>query len=122
MTFINKMDLPGRHPYELLEEIEQTLGMTAVPFNWPIGEGSGFQGLYDLQESQILFFQRTLHNQRRAPMRVETFPHPSLAETLGEAYGPLQDEIALAKPAPAPSSIATAFSPANSRRYSSGAR
>lgn len=95
MTFINKMDLPGRHPYELLEEIEQTLGMTAVPFNWPIGEGSGFQGLYDLQQPQILFFQRTLHNQRRAPMRVETFPHPSLAETLGEAYGPLQDEIAL---------------------------
>ena len=56
MTFINKMDLPGRHPYELLEEIEQTLGMTAVPFNWPIGEGSGFQGLYDLQDSQVLFF------------------------------------------------------------------
>ncbi|MEP6891458.1 MAG: GTP-binding protein, partial [Nitrospirota bacterium] len=44
MTFINKMDLPGRHPYELLEEIEQTLGMTAVPFNWPIGEGAGFLG------------------------------------------------------------------------------
>jgi peptide chain release factor 3 len=28
-------------------------------------------------------------------MRVETFPHPSLADTLGEAYGPLQEEIAL---------------------------
>ncbi|RPH77710.1 MAG: peptide chain release factor 3, partial [Nitrospiraceae bacterium] len=95
MTFINKMDLPGRHPYELLEEIEHTLGMTAVPFNWPIGEGAGFQGLYDLQEPQVLFFQRTLHNQRRAPMKVEVFPHPSLAETLGEAYGPLQEEIAL---------------------------
>ena len=95
MTFINKLDLPGRHPYELLEEIEQTLAMTAVPFNWPIGEGSGFQGLYDLQEPQVLFFQRTLHNQRRAPMRVEVFPHPSLEETLGEAYGPLQEEIAL---------------------------
>ena len=26
---------------------------------------------------------------------METFPHPSLAETLGEAYGPLQEEIAL---------------------------
>src|SRR6195256_7077451 len=62
MTFINKMDLPGRHPYELLEEIEQTLRMTAVPFNWPIGEGSGFLGLYDLQEPQVLFFKRTLHN------------------------------------------------------------
>ncbi|MBI3604169.1 MAG: peptide chain release factor 3, partial [Nitrospirae bacterium] len=54
-----------------------------------------FQGLYDLREPQVLFFQRTAHNQRRAPMRVEAFPHPSLAATLGEAYGPLQDEIAL---------------------------
>ncbi|MGE0277761.1 MAG: peptide chain release factor 3 [Nitrospiraceae bacterium] len=95
LTFINKMDQPGRHPFDLLDEIEQTLGMTAVPFNWPIGEGAGFQGLYDLRERHVLFFQRTAHNQRRAPMQVEAFPHPSLAATLGEAYGPLQEEIAL---------------------------
>ncbi len=95
MTFINKLDLPGRHPFELLEEIEQSLSMTAVPLNWPIGEGIGFQGLYDLQESQVLFFQRTLHNQHRAPMRVETLSHPSLVESLGGAYGPLQEDIAL---------------------------
>ena len=95
LTFINKMDQPGRPPFELLDEIEQTLGLTAVPFNWPIGEGAGFQGVYDLRGQQILFFQRTAHNQRRAPMQVEAFPHPSLGATLGEAYGPLQDDIAL---------------------------
>ncbi|WP_447598627.1 peptide chain release factor 3 [Nitrospira sp. Nam80] len=95
LTFINKMDQPGRHPFDLLDEIEQTLGMTAVPFNWPIGEGAGFRGLYDLRERHVLFFQRTAHNERRAPMQVEAFPHPNLAATLGEAYGPLQDEVAL---------------------------
>jgi peptide chain release factor 3 len=94
-TFINKMDREGRDPLELMEEIERTLGMTAVPFNWPIGEGSGFQGVYDFQHRQVLFFQRTAHNQRRAPMTVEAFPNPKLAETLGEAYGPLQEEIGL---------------------------
>src|SRR5512145_2652833 len=67
LTFINKMDQPGRHPFDLLHEIEQTLGLTAVPFNWPIGEGASFRGLYDLRERQVLFFQRTAHNQRRAP-------------------------------------------------------
>lgn len=50
------MDQPGRHPFDLLDEIERTLGMTAVPFNWPIGEGSGFQGVYDFQQRQVLFF------------------------------------------------------------------
>ena len=95
LTFINKMDLPGRQPFDLLDEIERTLGMTAVPFNWPIGEGASFQGLYDLRERQVLFFERTAHNQRRAPMQIDTFPHPRLAEKLGEAYGPLQEEIGL---------------------------
>ena len=95
LTFINKLDQPGRHPFDLLHEIEQTLGLTAVPFNWPIGEGAAFQGLYDLRERHVLFFQRTAHNQRRAPMQVEAFPHPNLAVTLGETYGPLQEEIAL---------------------------
>ncbi|MET0514666.1 MAG: peptide chain release factor 3 [Nitrospiraceae bacterium] len=95
LTFINKMDQPGRQPFELLDEIERTLGMTAVPFNWPIGEGASFQGLYDLRERQVLFFERTAHNQRRAPMQIDTFPHPRLAEKLGEAYGPLQEEIGL---------------------------
>ena len=95
LTFINKMDLPGRQPFDLLDEIERTLAMTAVPFNWPIGEGASFQGLYDLRERQVLFFERTAHNQRRAPMQIDTFPHPRLAEKLGEAYGPLQEEIGL---------------------------
>ena len=95
LTFINKMDLPGRQPFDLLDEIECTLGMTAVPFNWPIGEGASFQGLYDLRERQVLFFERTAHNQRRAPMQIDTFPHPRLAEKLGDAYGPLQEEIGL---------------------------
>ncbi len=95
LTFINKMDQPGRQPFDLLDEIERTLGMTAVPFNWPIGEGASFQGLYDLRERQVLFFERTAHNQRRAPMQIDTFPHPRLAEKLGEAYGPLQEEIGL---------------------------
>lgn len=97
LTFINKMDQPGRHPFDLLDEIERTLGMTAVPFNWPIGEGSGFQGVYDFQNHHVLFFERTAHNQRRAPMTVDSFPNARLAETLGDAYRPLQEEIGLLK-------------------------
>ncbi|MBK8379401.1 MAG: hypothetical protein IPL14_16170 [Nitrospira sp.] len=80
LTFINKMDQPGRHPFDLLDEIERTLGMTAVPFNWPIGEGSGFQGLYDFQHRQVLFFQRTAQSTARADDG-RGLPNPKLAET-----------------------------------------
>lgn len=46
-TFINKMDLEARDPYELLEEIENVLGIKTCPINWPIGSGKRFKGVYD---------------------------------------------------------------------------
>jgi peptide chain release factor 3 len=42
LTFINKMDHPGRDPLDLLDEIERVLGIAAVPLNWPIGSGPWF--------------------------------------------------------------------------------
>ncbi|MFP4285877.1 MAG: GTP-binding protein, partial [Desulfovermiculus sp.] len=48
MTFINKLDRNGRDPFELLDDIEQTLGIQAAPLTWPIGMGKDFQGVYDL--------------------------------------------------------------------------
>ena len=53
-------------PFDLLDEIERTLGMTAVPFNWPIGKGR-FSGRLRFSTTSGPFFQRTTHNQRRAP-------------------------------------------------------
>ncbi|MDD4153133.1 MAG: GTP-binding protein, partial [bacterium] len=43
-TFINKMDRLGRDPLALLDEVEEILGITAVPLNWPIGSGDEFTG------------------------------------------------------------------------------
>ncbi|HLL51382.1 MAG TPA: GTP-binding protein, partial [Thermomicrobiales bacterium] len=48
VTFINKLDQPGREPLELLDEIERSLGLTTAPLSWPIGDGPDFQGVYDL--------------------------------------------------------------------------
>ena len=46
-TFINKMDRESRNPYDLLEEIEQELGIKTFPMNWPIGCGKEYKGVYD---------------------------------------------------------------------------
>jgi len=56
MTFINKLDRDGRDPFELLDEIEQTLGIQAAPLTWPIGMGKIFQGVFDLRRGEIHFF------------------------------------------------------------------
>jgi peptide chain release factor 3 len=44
-TFVNKMDRQGREPLELLSEIEEVLGIDAVPMNWPLGTGFQFRGV-----------------------------------------------------------------------------
>jgi peptide chain release factor 3 len=96
MTFINKMDHPGRDPLELLDEIEKMLGITAVPLNWPVGEAPSFQGVYDLRADQLLRFQRTEGNKSRAPVQVSGLADPSLPEMIGdEAYHRLADDTDL---------------------------
>src|SRR3954469_8810804 len=42
VTFINKMDREGRDPFDLLDEIEQTLALDVTPASWPIGMGRSF--------------------------------------------------------------------------------
>ena len=56
-TFINKMDLEARDPYELLEEIENVLGIKTCPINWPIGSGKRFKGVFDRDTKKISMFK-----------------------------------------------------------------
>ncbi|MBL0718290.1 peptide chain release factor 3 [Piscinibacter sp. Jin2] len=57
LTFVNKMDREGRDPLELLDEIEQELGMPCVPMTWPVGQGKAFGGIVDLRKQQMRLFK-----------------------------------------------------------------
>jgi len=103
LTFINKLDHVGREPLELLDEIEQVLSLRVAPMNWPIGSGSGFQGVYDLQNHQVLLFERTTRGKFRAPVKVTNLYDPILEQTLGaNAYQQLKDDAELLAGAGAP--------------------
>jgi peptide chain release factor 3 len=56
ITFVNKMDREVRDPLELLEEIEQALGMPCVPMTWPVGLGKLFRGIFDLRHDNMRIF------------------------------------------------------------------
>lgn len=56
-TFINKMDRESRNPFDLLEEIENELGIKTYPVNWPIGSGKDFKGVYDREKRHIISFE-----------------------------------------------------------------
>jgi peptide chain release factor 3 len=65
-TFINKMDRPGREPLELLDEIEQELGLACWPVNWPIGSGDRFRGVIDRRSQAVILFDRAERGRQAA--------------------------------------------------------
>jgi peptide chain release factor 3 len=69
-TFMNKLDRPARSPLDLLDELENVLGIHAFPVNWPLGDGPRFKGVYDRENKQVHLFQRTVHGAYRAPVSV----------------------------------------------------
>lgn len=61
LTLINKMDLPGRLPLDLMTEVEQALDIHASAINWPIGSGSDFVGIVGRADSRVQLFSKTMH-------------------------------------------------------------
>src|SRR5947209_17005325 len=57
ITFINKMDRESRDPFDLIDEIEDTLALDAAPIAWPVGRGRDFAGTIDVESSGV----RLLH-------------------------------------------------------------
>ena len=80
-TFINKMDRETRDPFDLLDEVERELGIETYAMNWPIGCGKDFQGVYDREKSQLLFFSGVNGKSRADKMEVDLYD-PQVAELL----------------------------------------
>ncbi|TVM19264.1 peptide chain release factor 3 [Oceanidesulfovibrio indonesiensis] len=97
ITFINKLDREGRTPLELLDDIEQNLGIECAPMSWPIGMGKSFQGVYDIRQGSIRFF-RPEGNKSKRPreaVMIQGLDDPALDELIGEAADDLRNEIEL---------------------------
>ncbi len=97
-TFINKMDREARDPFELLEQIEQELGIQTYPMNWPIGCGKEFKGVYDRNREEIIKFTsgELANGQREVEKEAFQPGDPRLDELLGEhLHRQLSDDIEL---------------------------
>ena len=79
-TFVNKMDRAGRDPFELMEEIEQVLGIRSCPVNWPIGIHGDFKGVYHRDTRQIELYRGGDHGQTQVEVRTVSFDDPACAE------------------------------------------
>ena len=96
-TFINKMDLEARDSFELLDEIENVLGIRTCPINWPIGAGKRFKGVYDRDTKKVSMFQAvSVGGSKSAAETDYDVTDPALKDAVGdELYAQLMDEIEL---------------------------
>ncbi len=93
-TFINKLDRPGREPLELLDEIEQELGLQTYAVNYPIGMGDRFKGVFDRRLRQIHLFERSAHGAREAVDTVVDLGDPRIENLLDkELYYQFKEEL-----------------------------
>lgn len=94
VTFINKMDRPGIGPLELIDELEETFGLPTYPFNWPVGSGVNFKGVYDRQSKELHLFKRTEHGSYKAPLQVTNIHDESLKNIIPpDEYEEFLEEI-----------------------------
>lgn len=95
-TFINKMDRDANDTFELLQDIENELGIETCPVNWPIGSGKNFKGVYDRNTRKVMTFADTLKGTKEGSEKSIDVEDPALRQEIGEEnYAQLMDEIEL---------------------------
>lgn len=95
-TFINKMDREARDPFELMDEIEEVLGIRTCPINWPIGCGKNFKGVYDRNTKKITTFTAAMGGQKEVASKEFGLEETDVDALIGPDYHQqLLDEIEL---------------------------
>jgi peptide chain release factor 3 len=93
LTFINKWDRPGREPLELVDQIEELIGLTMTPVTWPVGPGGDFRGVIDRRSGEFIRFSRTSRGATEAPEEVVDSAVAAAEE--GDAWVRASEEVEL---------------------------
>jgi peptide chain release factor 3 len=96
LTFINKCDLPGRDPVELMAEVEEVLGVQASALNYPTGMGKEFVGVIDRTTNELLRFTRTaVGGAQRADVKRMPFAGDEAKALLDDRYDRVAEAVEL---------------------------
>ncbi len=97
-TFVNKLDRPGRDPFDLVGEVESVLGIGCFPVTWPVYSGATFRGVYDrLARRVVLFHAAHGHTgASEAAVDVRGIDDPRIADEIGaDDHASLREQLEL---------------------------
>ena len=84
IVFINKLDREGKDAFDLLDEVEQKLGLSVVPLSLPIGMGVDFQGIYNIWEQNIQLFLEEKKQKIGESIKIEGIDDEQIDEIVGK--------------------------------------
>lgn len=87
ITFVNKLDRGSLGPLELLDQIEESLGLTVQPVTWPLGLGRDFKGVYHFFNKECSLYQSGQNFLKQKPEAC------SLQDFWSKAPAGLRDEV-----------------------------
>jgi peptide chain release factor 3 len=98
IVFINKLDREGKDAFDLLDEIEQKLGLTVTPLSFPIGMGYDFKGIYNIWEHNVNLFTGDPKKDIEDTIEINDLSTPELDDLIGsEQADELREEVELAE-------------------------
>lgn len=98
IVFINKLDREGRDAFDLLDDLEQKLGLSVTPLSFPIGMGYDFKGIYNIYEKNINLFSGDSKKNIEETIAFDSIESPELEKIIGnKAAEELRENIELVK-------------------------
>jgi peptide chain release factor 3 len=96
LVFINKLDREGKDAFDLLDEVEQKLGLKVTPMSFPIGMGYDFKGIYNIWEKKLNLFSGETKTTISEGVEFDDISNPELDTIVGEdAAETLREELEL---------------------------
>lgn len=96
IVFINKLDREGKDAFDLLDEVEQKLGLRVTPLSFPIGMGYDFKGIYNIYEKKINLFSSENKQTVSEGIEFTDISTPELDKIIGETTAEtLREELEL---------------------------
>ncbi len=93
MVFINKLDREGKDPFELLDEIEQKLGIKVAPLSWPIGMGRNLKGVFSLYDKKLNLYTGTDKQMKEEPVHLSTADRENFKKYAGDQLDEFLSEL-----------------------------
>ena len=96
IVFINKLDREGKDAFDLLDEVEQKLGLRVTPLSFPIGMGYDFKGIYNIYGKKLNVYSDENKQTVSEGVEFTDISVPELDEIIGgTAAETLREELEL---------------------------